>query len=462
MERTVPKTASEEIELYLRTIYSLLRTTTEIQIRTLEETHAGMNSSLHPHAREIQPDMSAFIYSLLRLPACILHVKTIVLGQSANVFSQHGYKNIEKWQQVSASARRRRCYFDGQETLACYIASRTDIDDIIPVLTAYQIEWNKLHLLLQKLPPELLNTTIIEYDKTLPILAETLMIPLEDLNRLTTIWGDAFLKNLKLVAKKENTFMVRLLNGSFSEYRRSTHSWWSNIELAYPDLAERPVYFISSNNHSIKNQLSGFALQHRQELQGFLEKGNNPDLLAEWLNIQNCDTPSNQENFLYYILKKYQQTPEGRHLLRKQQEIEEKCAIVNIPGEHSFDVEAQVIKLSCLDIQRMDPRLNKDDLSFLEKSDALILNIDYPLGLSAYNILGTISEHVGQVQGIYLMGKAATLNGVIGDVMIPSVVHDEHSQNTYLFQNAFSASNVSPYLVYGTVLDNQKAFTVLG
>ena len=34
MERTVPKTASEEIELYLRTIYSLLRTTTEIQIRT--------------------------------------------------------------------------------------------------------------------------------------------------------------------------------------------------------------------------------------------------------------------------------------------------------------------------------------------------------------------------------------------------------------------------------------------
>ena len=158
MERTVPKTASEEIELYLRTIYSLLRTTTEIQIRTLEETHAGMNSSLHPHAREIQPDMSAFIYSLLRLPACILHVKTIVLGQSANVFSQHGYKNIEKWQQVSASARRRRCYFDGQETLACYIASRSDIDDIIPVLTAYQIEWNKLHLLLQKLPPELLNT----------------------------------------------------------------------------------------------------------------------------------------------------------------------------------------------------------------------------------------------------------------------------------------------------------------
>jgi len=46
--------------------------------------------------------------------------------------------------------------------------------------------------------------------------------------------------------------------------------------------------------------------------------------------------------------------------------------------------------------------------------------------------------------------------------MIPNVVHDEHSTNTYLFQNAFSAADVAPYLVYGTVLDNQKAVSVLG
>jgi hypothetical protein len=60
------------------------------------------------------------------------------------------------------------------------------------------------------------------------------------------------------------------------------------------------------------------------------------------------------------------------------------------------------------------------------------------------------------------MGKAATLNGVIGDVMISNVVHDEHSQNTYLFPNCFSAADVAPDLVYGTVLDNQKAVSVQG
>ena len=44
------------------------------------------------------------------------------------------------------------------------------------------------------------------------------------------------------------------------------------------------------------------------------------------------------------------------------------------------------------------------------------------------------------MRGVYVMGKAATLNGVIGDVMIPNVVYDEHSQNTFLFNNCFVAA----------------------
>jgi hypothetical protein len=47
-------------------------------------------------------------------------------------------------------------------------------------------------------------------------------------------------------------------------------------------------------------------------------------------------------------------------------------------------------------------------------------------------------------------------------VLIPNVVYDEHSQNTYLFNNCFTARAVAPYLVYGSVLDSQKAITVKG
>src|SRR5512133_1171301 len=189
MERTVPKSASDEIDLYLRTLYSLLRSTTEVQIRTLEEVHAGMNSSLHTDARKNVPDISAFIYSILRLPPCISQVNSIVLGQSPSVFARQGYTDVETWQQVYAKARRRPTFFDGKGTLAVFIASRSDIEDVVPVLTAYQIEWNKLHTLLNKTTGELLEKMDSESENDQSALAGFLGTSVEDLARLKIIWG---------------------------------------------------------------------------------------------------------------------------------------------------------------------------------------------------------------------------------------------------------------------------------
>ena len=167
------------------------------------------------------------------------------------------------------------------------------------------------------------------------------------------------------------------------------------------------------------------------------------------------------------MLKKYQQNNGDGCSLEDQREYERTRGILRISNEHSFDLEAQVIDLRQLDPCTLDPRLfpngcSSDEAPFITRSDALILNIDYPLGLAAYLILSKVAEHASNILGVYIMGKAASLNGVIGDVMIPSVVQDEHSLNTYLFQNAFAAADVSPYLVFGTVLDNQKSVSVLG
>ena len=461
MERTVPSTASEEIELYLRTYYSLLRTTTEVQIRTLEEAHARINSLLHLAAREQTPDMSAFIYCLLRLPACMLQVQLVVLGQSPGVFSRGGFANIENWEQVNAPARRRRCYFNGKDILACFIASRTDIDDVIPMLTAYQIEWNKLNVLLLQSGGETFLKEFEGEKRPLHDLASVLHIPEDDLLALRTIWGVDLYTNLKLVLDQPRRIRVQLLSGSLSEYWRATRIWWDNIEQTCPNLLERPVYFISSNPHSVVNVLSGFALKIQNELINYLEQPNNLDLLKEWKFIQTEKVPSSRENFLYYIFKKYQRMLEGQALAQTILKHEEESGILRIISEHSFDVEAQVICLAKLRPEFFDPRLCVD-LTFLEDSDAIILNIDYPLGLAAYNILSKVAEHAGQILGVYICGKAATLNGVAGDVMIPNVVHDEQSKNTYLFHNCFTAEDVAPYLVYGTVLDHQKAVSVRG
>ena len=201
MERTVPTTESEEVDLYQRTYYSLLRSSAEVKIRTLEEVHAGMNSLLHPAARESTSDMAAFIYSILRLPACIVKTQLVVLGQNAEVFERAGFEDLRSWQEVYASARRRRSFYNGKDVLAFFIASRSDIDDVIPLLTAYQIEWNKLHQRLKNLRTSgslrQLTSSIVGYSR----LAEMLEVPEEDFDRLFAIWDQDFAANLERIAE---------------------------------------------------------------------------------------------------------------------------------------------------------------------------------------------------------------------------------------------------------------------
>jgi len=465
MERTVPYTASEEVELYLRTFYSLLRTSDSVQIKSIEEAHAGMNSLLHQHARDRAPDMTAFIYALLRLPDSVRNSRDVILGQSGTVFEEAGMGDVWSWQQVNGKARRRRCFYNEEKkTLACIIASRSDIDDVIPLLTAYQIEWNKLHRLLQHLPDDTDLSNIHKKADSWYNLAEDLMMSVGDLTRWRSICGADFINRITEIKNAEIYFQVRLLNGSLIEYNRATNTWWKVIADRVPDLTDRPVYFISSNTHSIVNLLSGFALINEKEINKYLIDTDQEELIDEWRQIQTHKVPSSKENFWYYALKKYIQDPKTGDLLKRRTKHETSLGIHRIDSKHSFDVDAQVLRLATLDPSCMDPRVRDDldDLSFLKKSDALILNIDYPLGLAAYNILMEVAGNAGKMLGVYCIGKAATLNGVVGDVIIPYVVHDEHSRNTYLCPRSFDARDVRPYLVYGTVLDNQKAVTVQG
>ena len=468
MERTVPTTGSEEIRLYMRTYYSLLRTTDEVQIQTLVETHMGMDSLLHVDARGAPPDISALVYCSLRLPPCIRRTRLVVMGQSERVFARRGYPNVEQWQPVVASGRRRRSFFDGRETLAEYVASLSDIDDLVPILTAFQIEWNKIHLrlhtasVLADIEACVAGGQSIDADLRAR-LCETLGVSSGDLGRLEAIWKEDFLALLLDIGQRRKRMAIRLLAGSQVEYRKATQRWWENITANVPfDLGERPIYFISSNPHSVGNILSGFALRREEELARFVRECGDAGLQEEYTDIQAHHVPSSHENFLYYILKKYLQTPQGRTAWEEREDEEPLCGIRHINSRHVFDVTAQIVELRALRPDWLDPRLRISNIERITRSDALILNIDYPLGMGAYHILSQVAASVDSFRGVYILGKAATLNGRIGDVMIPNVVHDEHSRNTYLFNNAFTAAHVRPHLVYGAVLDNQKSISMRG
>jgi hypothetical protein len=265
------------------------------------------------------------------------------------------------------------------------------------------------------------------------------------------------------MAAERKKLAVRLLAGSLADYRKAVGFWWRNVrdQTSSLEYDSRRVYFISSNPHSISNLCTGHALRRRDELIRYIEEAGHESLLADYHDIESQAVPSNRENFFYYVYKKYLQD-RGEEAIAARRADEQEIGLSRVTSAHGFELDAEVIELSKVRADWLDPRLQCRGIEVLRSSEALIINIDYPLGLAAYEMLVRIYESVGDIDGVYSMGKSATLNGRIGDILIPNVVHDEHSQNTYLFNNVFTATDVAPYLVYGSVLDNQKSVTVRG
>jgi uncharacterized protein DUF6909 len=350
---------------------------------------------------------------------------------------------------VRTRGRRRPLRWDGGATLAAFIASASDIDDLIPIITAYQLEWNKLR--------EALLTARIADVSDDAALAGALGGP-EPAARLRAALGARSNGILEEMIAHECDVFVRLLDGSFREYQRSAQRWWNAFAPAVP--SGRPVYFVSSNSHSLANLLGGYARAHEGEIADFLRKRNFEGLAPHYDRALAAGDHGAAINILYYALRAFIHEPSEVGRMAQVQESDTANGIRAIASPGKIDVDAQVIDLSLLKPGMLDPRVIVPGIEHLAKSRAVIVNIDYPLGMAAYHHLTSVALGVEEVRGIYVMGKAATLNGRVGDVMISKVIHDEHSGNTYLFRNALVAGDVQPFMKHGTVFDNQKALTV--
>src|SRR5215831_13232734 len=142
----------EAVDLFVRSYQTLLRSTGEVRVAGLLEPYLAMAPSLHSRARDQLPDAAAITYVGLRLPPCMPSVRLVLLGASLETMAARGVTDIAGWVPQTAPARRRRHYFDGHDRLAVLVSSPSDLDDIIPALVAYELEWNKLHELLNRDP----------------------------------------------------------------------------------------------------------------------------------------------------------------------------------------------------------------------------------------------------------------------------------------------------------------------
>lgn len=441
------------VELYVRTYSTMLQSSGWIRLDSLTHVHLGMASSLHSLAASPTMDMGAFLYSVQRLPKEIARATRIVLGQSPHRFRAVLEEDVDSWLRVKAPARRRPWFWNGEDTLAVFLSSPSDIDDLVPTLVAYQIEWNKLHNALQSVPMD------SERVRQAAGASEG------DWQRLREAWGADFEPMLGRIRSTECSLTLRMVGGSHIGFARNAGRWWLPIQTAIDEmgLADSTVYFVSSNVHSLVNVLSGVALYFEAEILNHTA-ASDAEMMDELRKLESGRTPASRENWLYFAARgMFDSHPDAGRLRQQRRELEADLGIRHVqPQPGGVDSAAQIIKLSRLDPNRLDPRIGPVDPLALKASDAYILNIDYPLGLAAYHLLRQVAESAPWVEGMYVMGKAATLNGQVGDVMIANAVYNEHSGNTYWLDNCFSATDVNDHLSFGSVLDNQRAVTVRG
>jgi hypothetical protein len=457
-----PSTPGEKlddaVELYQRTYTTLLRSSGETRLRVLESSHRAMGSSLHPLAASDELDLGAFLYSIRRLPAGIVRARRIVMGQDADVFARAGIGPLEDWEPVEAPARRRRWYDGGGDTLAVLLASASDVDDLVPTLVALQIEWNKVNQRMRAAGwPDGSEAECDAED-----CAAALGGAVDDWLRLRDTWGEAFGPQLREIAERRMSLRVRMLGGTQVGYARTTRRWWAPVRgvLATAQIEDHPIYFVSSNTHSLANLVTGIAREREDELIAYVERLPESDGLRGELDaLRDGRSEGSWDNFLYFIAREFIDAG-GPQLREWRRRAEQAAGVEHISSRTAMRVPSQIIPLARLDARRLDPRLGDVDAQRLAASPAVIVNVDYPLGLAAYNILREVAVDSSALRAVYVLGKAATLNADVGDVMISSVVHDEHSSTTYWLDNAFGVEDIEPDLRFGTGLDNQRAVTV--
>jgi hypothetical protein len=208
---------SDEVEVYHRTYTTLLRSSGETRLRILEPSHRAMGSSLHPLAATEELDLGAFLYAVRRLPDEIAETRLIVLGQEPGQFADAGF-DVAAWPEAEAPARRRLWRVGGpidERILAVLVASGSDVDDLVPTLVAFQIEWNKLRARLR-------GSGEAESPTDPARLAAVLGGDVDDWQRLRESWGERFDVRLRAMPGHRCDLRLRTLGASNVGYARLT------------------------------------------------------------------------------------------------------------------------------------------------------------------------------------------------------------------------------------------------
>lgn len=445
------------IGTYIRRYREALDAGNTVAVSSLLESYHLMSPSLHRYHAEPIIDADALNYVAARLPPQIYEVQEVIMGTSVADFQVAGL-DILSWKKVKSANRRRLTYLHPEFTkLACLINSDSDIDDIVNNLVAYQIEHRKINQILGTKTADFINNPN----------CQLFGITQDCSSFLNTVFGDDWAEYIKSTSRQLD-FQIKLLSRSEEKYLQNCQSWWRDVSNRsfLLEFSKIPVYFVSSNSHSLVNIVGGFLHQKQNYIFDYIAQ-HQPDLYQQWFESKTRHNVTRVNDFIYYVSHKF--LVENPEFTAEKKAYELHLGIKTIKTSDLFPTDVQIIPVSCLaNSPHPDANLSLRQPEIISASKALIINIQYPLGIAAYYLLSRLLNYFENMKGIYIIGKAAILDGNIGDIQIPGAVFDEVSNNIYNFDNLFNhyfpfdsfissiRTNQKAVCVYGTFLENKS------
>jgi len=374
-----------------------------ILLSEFDNNYKSLSPLIHSLIKSPDPDIDLLNFVQNRLPDCLSEIKKIVISSNSKV--EASLFDIGKSVKVNSPSRRRLIYFDQDSTLFIPLSSLSDLDDLFTCLCAYRIESIKTKSKLKVFNPLIISLGLNEQD-----------------------------------------------------FINQTNNWWQeNINRSlYLNLNKEPVYFLSSDHHSLVNIIGGFFSKKQTYIFDFVAK-NYPEIYQKWFELKSKLDIYHTNDFLYYLAGKF--LSKNQDFIAEKQKFESDLGIINLPINNSLPINLQIIPLKILGQSPYfdsNLRINKD--LFTSKS-GVIINIQYPLGMAAKDVLNSFFKYFSNPKGVYVIGKAAILNGSVGDIQIPEIVLDEFTNNIYKFSNIFNSffpfqNNISQ------IFQNQKSVCV--
>lgn len=412
------------------------------QISDLIPQYLKLKPLAHPECNTSIYSEGGVEYFLMRLPIEITFSTKIYI--TANRTKLQKFKNLQDYKQVFAHKRKRLYFFSKKEkTLVIGINSISDLHDIIPILTGLLHEIRKL------------KTLISGHEEIQNYFSSDHIRKLAEHYRFDVDGVKQHLQNLS----KLNDFQIEIDDCDEKFYEQRAEVWMNWLKKSIQDKisATNNIYVIFSNSHSIVNVLSSYTRTHKDELvdwacrqprfRKLIEKAKDKDF---W-----------EDDALYYFERAFLgESPKNLEVMKKENE---DSGIFRFEDLNFDGPIFHLINLGELNSNLNDSRIFDNAIDNIKKSKSIIINIDFTMGgHQAYYILSEILKEFENIKGLYIFGKAGSMEGKIGDVILPEFTYDYYQSNYIFYKNDLKSKYLRRYLRNGDILESHGMLTVPG